>query len=216
MTAIANTYDRQTAQFLAVVAQNMPEMSGDVMQGWIQNPKAVKKLLFGFAPPETIATAPREFATWKTVKLGTHKSVKDLSKALTSNGFRISDWAGDILKKTTLASAETEIELVLVTVSGLGFTKATRRDVIYDRARELGLDLVPAEVGPQLRLQYTDQPLNEWMVMAMEPIAYSDGGLGVFRVVHNHDGRWLSADYGIPGRMWSPDYRWVFARRKQN
>jgi hypothetical protein len=194
MTAIANTYDRQTAQFLAVVAQNMPEMSGDVMQGWIQNPKAVKKLLFGFAPPETIAT----------------------SKALTSNGFRISDWAGDILKKTTLASAETEIELVLVTVSGLGFTKATRRDVIYDRARELGLDLVPAEVGPQLRLQYTDQPLNEWMVMAMEPIAYSDGGLGVFRVVHNHDGRWLSADYGIPGRMWSPDYRWVFARRKQN
>ena len=46
------TYDRQTAKFLAVVAQNMPEISGDVMQSWIGNPTAVKKVLAGFAPPE--------------------------------------------------------------------------------------------------------------------------------------------------------------------
>lgn len=39
-TTTAKTYDRQTATFLAVVGQNMPELSGDVMQGWIENPKA--------------------------------------------------------------------------------------------------------------------------------------------------------------------------------
>ncbi len=215
-TTTAKTYDRQTASFLAVVGQNMPELSGDVMQGWIENPKALQKALRVLCPPEATASAPREFATWKTITIGTQKSVKDLTKALTGNGFRISNWAGDILKKITLAAAETELSLVLVSVADLGFTKATRRDAIYDRAKELGLDLVPAEVGPQLRLAYTDQPLNEWMVMAMEPISDSDGGLRVFGVGLNVDGRWLDSYGGSPGRVWNPDDRWVFARRKQN
>jgi len=210
----AKTYDRQTATFLAVVAQNMPEISGDVMQRWIENPRALQNALrTALCPPEA-AAAPREFKTWKTIKLGTQKSVKDLSKALTSNSFRISDWAADILKKTTLAPAETEIELVLVTVADLGFTKATRRDAIYDRAKELGLDLVPAEVGPQLRLQYLDQSMDDWMVMAMEPIAGSDGNLDVFDVARSEDGQWLGADYGDPDDEWNPGGRWVFARRK--
>lgn len=216
MTATAKTYDRQTAKFIAVVAENMPELSGDVMQGWIQNPKAVQKLLAGFAPSETTVAAPREFATWKTVKIGTHKNVKDLSKALTSNNFRIGDWAADILKRTPLAETETEIELVLVSVADLGFKKATRRDAIYDRAKELGLGLVPAEVGPQLRLDYSDQPMDEWLLMGMEPIAGSDGYPLVFHVVCDADGQWLGAYYGRPGFEWLPAYRWVFARRKQN
>lgn len=215
-TTTAKTYDRQTATFLAVVGQNMPELSGDVMQGWIENPKALQKALRVLCPPEATASAPREFATWKTITIGTQKSVKDLTKALTGNGFRISDWAGDILKKITLAAAETEIELVLVSVADLGFTKATRRDAIYDRAKELGLDLVPAEVGPQLRLAYTDQPLNEWMVMAMEPIADSGGVLLVFGVERIGDGRWLRTNFGNPDYAWDPGNRWVFARRKQN
>ena len=213
----AKTYDRQTASFLAVVGQNMPEISGDVMQGWFENPKALQKALPNeLCPPETTATTPREFATWKTIKIGTQKSVKDLTKALTGNGFRISDWAADILKKTTLAQTETEIELVLVTVADLGFTKATRRDAIYNRAKELGLDLVPPEVGPQLRLAYTDQPMGEWLLMGMEPIAGSGGRLRVFSVVRREDGLWLRTHYGVPGREWSPGNRWVFARRKQN
>jgi hypothetical protein len=222
MTATtAKTYDRQTATFLAAVGQNMPELSGDEMQRWIENPKSLQaKLFLAFGPVRTEAApspaAPHEFATWKRVLLGTHKSVKDLSKALTDGGFRIGDYAAQIFKKTAIAETETDIELVLVTVAELGFTKATRRDAIYDRAKELGLDLVPAEAGPQLRLAYTDQPLNEWMVMAMEPIANSDGDLGVFDVGHRGSGQWLYADYGDPGSMWRPDDRWVFARRKQN
>ena len=212
----AKTYDRQTATFLAVVGQNMPEISGDVMQGWIENPRALQNALrTALCPPETAAT-PREFKTWKTVKIGTQKSVKDLSKALTNNGFRISDWAADILKRTPLAETEMEIELVLVSVADLGFTKTTRRDAIYNRAKELGLDLIPAEVGPQLRLTYSDQPMGEWILMGMEPIADSVGNLSVFDVARLEDGQWLDAYYGYPVNEWNPDNRWVFARRKQN
>ncbi len=213
MTA-AKTYDRQTAKFLARVCENMPEMSGDIMERWIDNPKAIQEALHNaFCPPET-AIVPREFKTWKKVTLGTHKSAEDISKALTDGGFRIGNYAAQILKKTAIAETETEIELVLVTVAELGFNKATRRDAIYDRAKELGLDLVPAEAGPQLRRQYTDQPMDEWMVMAMEPVPDSDGDLSVFSVARFGGGQWLSTHCGGPGDVWSPDYRWVFARRK--
>jgi len=39
------TYNRQTAKFLAVVIQNMPEMSGSVMQQWIENPQGLQNVL---------------------------------------------------------------------------------------------------------------------------------------------------------------------------
>jgi hypothetical protein len=232
MTALtAKTYDRQTATFLAMVGQNMPEISGDVMQGWIENQKALQKALrTALCPPETTDTATeftnlivaerpkREFATWKTVKLGTHKTVKDLTKGLTDAGFRIGDYAAQFLTKITIASAETEIELVNVSGAELGFTKKypTRAEIYARATTEFGLDLVPNEVGPQLRLQYPDQPLREWMLVSMEPLSNSVGDLSVFLVGHYGVGRWLGTGNGNPGRVWSPVDRWVFARRKQN
>ena len=48
------TYDSQTAKFIATVCQNMPELSGDIMQGWIENPKGLKKFLKGLYPSETV------------------------------------------------------------------------------------------------------------------------------------------------------------------
>jgi hypothetical protein len=212
MTTIVKTYDRQTATFLAVVGQNMPEISGRAMQYYIEHPESVQQLLKVFSAPQV----KKEFPIWKIVSLGTQKSVEDLTKALTSNGFRISDWAAQILKKIPLATAETEIELVNVSVSDLGFERGATRAQICARAAEYGLGLVPAEVGPQLRLQYADQPFGEWLLMAMEPITDSGGRLSVFRVERDEDGQWLYTFYGSPGLEWNPGNRWVFARRKQN
>jgi len=39
------TFCSQTAKLLAIIAENMPEMSGDVMQKWIENPASLKKIL---------------------------------------------------------------------------------------------------------------------------------------------------------------------------
>jgi len=41
---------------------------------------------------------------------------------------------------------------------------------VYARARQLGFGLAAAEVGPQLRLQYFDQPVGEFLIIGMEPI----------------------------------------------
>lgn len=214
-TTTAKTYDRQTASFLAVVGQNMPEISGDVMQGWIENPKALQKALrTALCPPETTTITSREFATWKTITIGTKKSVEDLSRTLTDNGFQSSERANDILKKTTLASVETEIELVEVSFSDLGLKEATSRRAVYARAKKLGLDLVPAEVGPQLRLQYADQPMGELIVMAMKSIASSDRSLRVFCLTHCEEGKPLFTVCGSLASFGSDGARWVFARRK--
>jgi len=44
-TTMSKTFDKQTAKFLAVLTENVPALSGDEMQGWIQNPRALQKLL---------------------------------------------------------------------------------------------------------------------------------------------------------------------------
>ncbi len=192
---IAKTYDRQTAKFLAVVGENMPELSGDVMQGWIQNPKGVQKVLKeAFCPPE----ATPKFKIWKTIKLGTGlKTADDFCEALKDDGFNIGDWANDILGKPAFKTAteEIEVDLVKVTVTELGFKKGARRDQIYKRVKELGLELCPPEVGPQLRLQYQDQPNGEWALIGMEPIADSGGNLHVFYVKRNDSELWLYSSY---------------------
>ncbi len=207
-----NTYDQQTAKFISVVCQSMPELSGDVMQGWIENPKGLKKLLKGLCPSEIVLSFP----AWKTIKLGIHKSADEYRKAIKANGFKIGDWANDILGKSafTVSSDEIEVELVRMTVAELGFKSGATRKNIYERALELGLKLCPNEVGPALRLQYKDQPMNEWLLIAMEPITDSDGGLSVFEAERRSGGLWLYGTSALPDFFWNADSQWVFLRGK--
>lgn len=144
-----------------------------------------------------------QFKIWKTIKLGTGlKTVGDFHRALRDGGFHLGEGGNDIIHKPafTRSPEEVEIELVRVTVAELGFKYGTTRKDIYERAIQLGLELCPAEVGPQLRLQYKDQPRGEWLFIGMEPIANSDGELVVFQV-----GRFsLSLDLGHRG-LWLMD-----------
>ena len=151
---------------------------------------------------------------WKTIKLGTLKTADEFRKALKDNGFNISDWANNILGRPafTAATEEIEVDLVKVTVGELGFKKGARRDQIYDRAKELGLELCSPEVGPQLRLQYQDQPNGEWVLVGMEPIVDSVGGPKLFGVARIGSGLWLSGSWGSTDYFWIADYRWVFCR----
>ncbi len=61
-------YNPQTAKFLAVIAQNMPGISADVMQGWIENPKGLKKVLAGaLCPPKTIRNGREQAEAVNTI-----------------------------------------------------------------------------------------------------------------------------------------------------
>ena len=174
--------------------------------------EGVKRFLAG----ETMAKeTEHEFDIWKTIKLGTgFKTADEFRRALRDGGFRISGWASDILGNPAfkVASEETEVDLIKVTVAELGFKEGVRRDQIYERAKEFGLELCPAEVGPQLRLRYKDQPNGEWILVAMEPIFASDGNPRLFPVGRNDSGLWLSGYWSDPDRFWPADSQWVFCR----
>lgn len=158
-----------------------------------------------------------KFPVWKTIKLGTSlKTADGFRKALNAGGYRIGDWANDIFGKSTFTAApkEIEVDLVVVSVAELGFKDGAYRKDIYKRAQELGMNLCSPEVGPQLRLQYRDQPKGEWLLIGMEPISVSGGYLGVFSVGHGGDGLWLGSSCGRPDDFWAAGHRWVFLRRK--
>lgn len=151
------------------------------------------------------------FAVWKTVKLGTGLETADeFCKALKQSGCRITYSANDILGRSEFSARNAELDLVVVSVADLGFKDGAYRQDFYKNAQELGLELCPAEVGPQLRLQYHDQPKGEWLLVGMEPISDSDDDLMVFRVGRDDDGLWLDGDFGYPRPFWFADSRWVF------
>jgi len=151
--------------------------------------------------------------TWKTIHLGTHKSAKDLRQALVDDEYiRVTPEGDDLLKQVKVASKPTEVDIVVVTVAELGFPNGANRAQIYKKALSLGLRLCPAEVGPQLRLQYMDQPIWEYIIVGMEPMTFFDGRLWVFGVVNGPIGRGLYSYDGFASRFWSGRYRWVFCQ----
>ena len=152
--------------------------------------------------------------TFKIIEIGTYKDVKSLRKALEESGAQIGNWASDILNKAKLSKSKQSLDLVALTVAELGFPEGAKLEDIYKAAKNQGLDLCPDEVGPQLRLQYSNQPNGEWLVIAMEPIKDSVGVLLLFLVRCSYGGRWLGACYGGPGNFWNADCRFVFVRCK--
>ncbi len=161
----------------------------------------------------------RAWSTWKTIKLGT--GIKDgagFRRAIKSAKMKIDDLAaGDILDKPEfiVSKEPIELDLVLVTVAELGFKHSTAFYNICAEADKLGLGLCPAEAGPQLRLQYIDQPNDECVAIAMHPIWDSYSDLDVFSVGCDVcGGRWLRTCDGRPLSVWGPGHRLVFVRRK--
>jgi hypothetical protein len=156
----------------------------------------------------------REFAVWKTVRLGTRKTPDAYRKSIKKAGRRIGAWGDDILGRISCSQVEVDLDLVDLSVGDLGFKGSARYADICTKAVELGLELCPAEVGPALRLQYGDQPRDEWLRIAMEAITDRDGSLSFFYVERGGDGLWLRGHGGLPDGVWGAVHRFVFGRRK--
>ena len=208
----------QLSKWLQVMRDRPRKVGLDkpTFQYMLEHPELAKrldKLLDDMATEYRQSIPLLERPAWKTIQLGAHSSADVLREALVSAGINVSNWAGDILQKVKVATKPQEVNLIIVTVAELGFPDGATRKDIYEKALELGFELCPAEVGPELRLQYADQPMYEWLRIAMEPITVSVGSLGVFRVVRDSDGLWLFRGLGHPGSFWYGDNRWVFCRK---
>jgi hypothetical protein len=132
---------------------------------------ALASPVFAQAPNLELKTAS-ELPIWKTITLGLHRNVNAVRDALDAANIAVGDSADEILGRPafTFANERRELNLVVLSVAALGFGAdgGTLAD-IHARAVRLGFELCPEEVGPQLRLQYLNQPLGEFLHVAMKP-----------------------------------------------
>ena len=79
---------------------------------------------------------------------------------------------------------------------------------IHNRAFEFGLGLCPGEVGPRLRLEYPDQPKQEYVYIGMKPIWRS--GFPLIFTVSRHQSDHLCFGKSTSGPGYSYDCAGVY------
>jgi hypothetical protein len=152
---------------------------------------------------------------WKTVTVGQHRGVDAVRNALDKARIAIGDTADEVLGRPafTFSGERRELDLVLVSVAQLGFGVhgATLAD-IHKRALALGLELCPEEVGPQLRLQYRNQPVGEFLHIAMQPQRTYHGAPIDFSLANSGAGLALLGGSASPELVISANVTFVFVR----
>jgi hypothetical protein len=163
--------------------------------------------------PVSAAQAP----VWKTVTIGEYKGANAVRAAIDAAPCPIAmgDLADEILGRPAFPFSRTKVDLDLVVVSvaelGFGPDGASLRD-IYARAGTFGLDLCPAEVGPILRLNYLDQPLGEFLHVAMRPVATYGGELVDFTLGNGGSTLLIIGGDAHPDVVLTGGVRFVFVR----
>jgi len=154
------------------------------------------------------------FRTWRTTTIGSYKGVNAYRDALDAAKIKIGDAADEILGRAAFpyAREKTVVELTVVSAAELGVeSDESSLSDVYERARQVGLNLCPAEVGPQLRLDYHNQPLGEALDIAMEPVATYSGDLTILTLVNWGTGLMLIGRDGRSESKVNRISRFVFA-----
>jgi hypothetical protein len=153
------------------------------------------------------------FHIWRTTTLGSYKGVNAYRDALDEAKIKIGDAADEILGRAAFpyAREKTVVELTVVSAAELGVESESSLADFYNRARQLGLMLCPAEVAPQLRLDYRDQPFGETLIIAMEPVNTYSGEPTILSLVNWGSGLALLGGTGRSDFMVPSYLRFVFA-----
>lgn len=191
---------------------------------------AMKKMAYDPARREHAPSVFEDRALWrgislqrqlvwspKWIRLKRYKDVTDLREALDRAHIKLGLYAKDILKSTAFTlstTAESEVTLIVTSVADLGFgSQGASLGAIHTRARSLGLELCIPEIGPQLRLQYLNQPVGDWLHIGMTPLANEQGALVDFTVANGGAGLMLLGGDAHPDLLMPPVIKFVFVLR---
>lgn len=148
---------------------------------------------------------------------------------LESAGVRLNEFGLALFAdhRFTTAPVRSVIEIVEMTVAGLGLHGGATFAQIIERAGETGLSVCPLELGPHFRLQYTDQPEGSLeqppsrhrappgsITVASAPLSDNDDedtpkGFYLRRI---EGVLWLRGYRSWAGHLWSPDDVLAFSR----
>lgn len=170
----------------------------------------------------TVTAVRSQFKVFKTIELGTtmgnldnfRASIKDINNSMCGimtedRKLKLSENARDVMKRIKFSNRPHKMDLAKVSLEQLGFKKEVPLVEIYQRAQERGLLKCSAEVGPQLRVQYLNQPTGERLLIGMEPISFS-GFRDIFLVETDKLYLWLRAVCGNANGYWGSELNWLF------
>ena len=160
-----------------------------------------------------------------SVKLGVEfKTTDDFIKAIENRGGFINSSARDIMSKPEFVFSEkdTEVRVVILSVGNLGFSNNKSIEEIINRAKELGLEPCPPDIGPKLCIQNLIQEKKDgskdasiYCVIAMAPITNSKNELRLFDVIIDNEDyiNGLTTDSGSPSKYYRVDYPFAFVHK---
>ncbi len=104
-----------------------------------------------------------------SVTLGLFQTTNEYTEAIKNNGFELSGSTEDMLINVQLSPVKKEFKLAECNLNDLGIysEKATWPEVL-SAAQKKGYIICPSEVGLALRLEYKDQPDDDWLNIGME------------------------------------------------
>lgn len=125
------------------------------------------------------------------------KNTDQLEREMQERKIRILNGARRILNDADFETSANPKNATIVRfkVRDIGFQQGATNAEIYQRAKELGLEFCPAEVGPNYRLAYTDQSVFDKLYIGMNPISQyvflldREGSLrlnGRYKADHDH------------------------------
>jgi hypothetical protein len=153
---------------------------------------------------------------WKTIVLGTRGNVDVLKSELAVAGHHMGKGSSAVMEQETFALTPVKMELDLVKRSArdLGLTKGEYYGVICSVALDQGLWRSPAyDIGPELRLQYTNQPDDEILrVPTMNGVTDAYGRPRLWVVMKRFGIPYLDISSGYPNVLFGPHELFVFVR----
>lgn len=143
------------------------------------------------------------------------KTGEDFITCLKEKGFRVGDYAMQIMRKKEFIPT-TGVKYKPVVIFGKEIENDSERTTenIRKIAQERGYLKPNAELAPMLREKVSDKEMEEMGVYALvvmsDNIKDSGGAPRLLGLHRRGDGRWLRAYYGRPGDEWSREIGFVF------
>ena len=150
----------------------------------------------------------------QVLRLGTCGSPDELRKAIMVKRCVIGGRASEILERMPISQRKIRVKIVETLVTELGFKNGGRLAEIFFAAKDQGLELCPAEVGPQRCLQSENCRTDEELYIAMKPVVSTSGLLCSFRVCQFNSRPSLRHYFAAPGFFCQPDYLVAFVLPK--
>lgn len=164
--------------------------------------------------PAIHRTATPLTSIWRSLSLGAFRDVEQLRAALRAAGVKVGTLAEQLLAPPgfSLSREATHVDLVALSPADLGLAAGGTLAEVHARARSLGFELCDPEVGPLLRLSYLDQPLGEFLSIAMLPNAARTEGPSTLTLGNGGAGLLLISGTARPDAVFPPTVRFVFVR----